>query len=388
MKNTSLYYVIFILLFFGLNCSKKEEYHINGNIKGLESEVVMLATYNGYGDEIVLDSAILDGGSFKMSVEILHPQSAFFLIDTSYMIPFFLEEGEIELKADIHKSRDYMGHAMLAPEILGGVNNSIYQDYLKSYHEITNSTEAKALDSLYRNYISILQTNDIDNLIHLEDKIDELQHSISKKCNALRFEIAMNNPDKVVSSHILLNESLGFTNEAFSLSQMKTVVQKMKPYLGFNEDFIMCNKKIETIENLSIGKIAPEFSLENEVGENIALSDYREKLVLLNFWAYWCGPCIDQFPGYKSLYKKYNDRGFEIINVSEDPDKIPWKRALIEHQLPWSQAIVEKNVAFEISETYNVELLPTNYLIDQEGIILGNNLTLEELEVQLKKLLN
>ncbi|TFG41357.1 MAG: TlpA family protein disulfide reductase [Chromatiales bacterium] len=112
------------------------------------------------------------------------------------------------------------------------------------------------------------------------------------------------------------------------------------------------------------GQLAPDFALKSSTGENLRLSEYRGDVVMLNFWATWCGPCRQEMPLLDELYKRYERVGFNLLGVNIDDDS---RRAM--------QMIEELGVNFpvlfdarkEVSKLYEVEAMPVTVLIDREG---------------------
>jgi cytochrome c biogenesis protein CcmG/thiol:disulfide interchange protein DsbE len=135
------------------------------------------------------------------------------------------------------------------------------------------------------------------------------------------------------------------------------------------------------------GKSAPEFSRSDINGKPLRLSDYRGKIVLLNFWATWCGPCREEMPRFSEWQQSLGPRGLAVIGISMDDDAADVKRFLT--QRPVSYRIAMGDAA--LGETYGGVLgLPTSYLIDRHGKIVaqyqGENV-LPKIELKLKALL-
>jgi peroxiredoxin len=110
--------------------------------------------------------------------------------------------------------------------------------------------------------------------------------------------------------------------------------------------------------------VAPDFTLKSNQGENIRLSDLRGQVVMLNFWASWCGPCRQEMPILDELYKRYNPAGFTLLGVNVDAD-IEAANKLLE-EIPVSFPVVYDTNS-KVSEAYNVDAMPTTIFIDREG---------------------
>lgn len=126
---------------------------------------------------------------------------------------------------------------------------------------------------------------------------------------------------------------------------------------------------------LSSGKPAPNFTQNDLNGNPISLSDLKGKVVLLDFWASWCGPCRKENPNVVNLYKKYKDAGFTVMSVSLDKEANLWKAAIEKDGLIWPNHVSDlKFWQNEVAKLYQVSSIPFTVLIDQNGNIIDTNL--------------
>lgn len=137
----------------------------------------------------------------------------------------------------------------------------------------------------------------------------------------------------------------------------------------------------------AIGQQAYEIKLRDTKGTTQRLSDYKGKVVLIDFWASWCGPCRKANPGLVSLYSKYKDKGFEIFGVSIDDEKKAWKKAIAADGISWRQVHSPGGWDGPVALEWKIEQIPASFLLDQEGKVIAIDPTKEDIENHLKTML-
>jgi thiol-disulfide isomerase/thioredoxin len=142
-----------------------------------------------------------------------------------------------------------------------------------------------------------------------------------------------------------------------------------------------------------VGQMAPEIVLQNPMGKEIALSSLKGQMVLVDFWASWCGPCRKESPYLVDAYKDFRDsrfeggKGFTIFSVSLDMKRDSWKQAIEIDSLIWENQVSDlKGWRNAAAQEYGVRRIPANFLINGEGKIVARNLRGPQLKEQLKKL--
>ncbi|MCY3627592.1 MAG: TlpA disulfide reductase family protein [Gammaproteobacteria bacterium] len=181
-----------------------------------------------------------------------------------------------------------------------------------------------------------------------------------------------------------IKESVPLYDEIATILDKDLVARRVTPARDNIASFI---EKDEIDKSLVPGQVAPNFTLPDLSGVEIALQDVASEndLVLIDFWASWCGPCVAVFPDLKELYSSYHDDGFEIISISLDSTNEIWEEASGEHELPWLDLgdIAEAGEGL-VANSYGVISIPKSFLVDQHGCINHRNLSPEDLETVLK----
>lgn len=157
--------------------------------------------------------------------------------------------------------------------------------------------------------------------------------------------------------------------------------------LGMKESAEGMIARLETMKKLKIGAEAIYFKTTDIAGKEISPTDYRGRVVLLDFWATWCAPCLAEMPNVKKVYSTYHEKGFDIIGVSMDNNRDALDSYLKEQNVTWRQIYDGKGWQAEVGQRYAVSSIPSTFLIDKQGRIRYKNLRGNELEKAVEKLL-
>lgn len=144
-------------------------------------------------------------------------------------------------------------------------------------------------------------------------------------------------------------------------------------------DYEKLSTKIEDMNLSAVGAQFKDFTQATPDGGELSILSVSGEYVLVDFWASWCRPCRATNPALVQLYSEFSDRGFNIVGISLDQDKEKWVAGIAEDGLTWPQVSDLNGWRNEISQYYKIQYIPQNLLLDDNGIIVGKNMTPEEL---------
>jgi peroxiredoxin len=136
-------------------------------------------------------------------------------------------------------------------------------------------------------------------------------------------------------------------------------------------------------KEIKVGDSIYDFSLPNRLNKLISTNDYRNNMLFIDFWASWCKPCRAQFPELLKLNNDFKGKGLVILGVSLDNDLQKWLKAMDKDQPDWENVIDAQALTGEIAKKYGVSAVPKNFLVDEKGVIIAQDISLEELRTSM-----
>lgn len=216
-----------------------------------------------------------------------------------------------------------------------------------------------------------------------QNKLNLLLENVSEteKTNQEKLFIK-ENPRSIISAHILsvYSSTWGKDTTTF-LYNMLSDSLKNTTYGESILDFITLNR------NVKIGDRYVDFSQTDAKNNLVKLSDFHGKIVLLEFWGSWCGPCRESNPELVKIYNEFKNRGFEILGVGAETSRDVWLKAIEKDKLTWTNVTDLKGDKNTVALMYGVSYYPTNFLIDKKGNIIARDLQGDKLRKMLKQIL-
>lgn len=344
-----------------------DSFEVLGTTKGFKdsAKIYIENPETGY-----IDSAYILNNKFKFTGHVDAPTP--FVIRTSFFdgMPEFnmlwIENSKITIEAE--------KGSLKSAQVKGSKVNEQNSVYRKLMQKIGLSQ-----DSLYMALSMAEQES--DSLAF--PKLIQKQHSLMKQQSDLSCQFIKDHPDYLLSVYHLSSLVRSLSKEeskklydCLSADNQKTKYgQQVFQYLKLSKTF-------------KVGDTAENFSSTDLNGKQVSLSDFKGKYVLLEFWGSGCGPCRMENPNLRNTYKTFKEKKFEILGVTVDQNKKDWERAVKDDSMNWTTVSDLKGINGTAATIYSIQAIPTNFLINPEGVIIAMNLRGDNLAKKLGEILN
>lgn len=202
----------------------------------------------------------------------------------------------------------------------------------------------------------------------------------AKNAEQAEFMFIKANPNSIISAYALSYKLKNWSKD--TLSTLYKVFSKNVKQTDFGEKI---NNYISLNRNIKIGDKFVDFSQKDTANKIVKLSDFKNKIVLLEFWGSWCGPCREENPGLVKIHNEFRLKGFDILGVASETDKSLWIKAIKADGLTWTNISDLKGGNNKAAIIYGVTGYPTNFLIDKAGTIIAQDVYGEDLRNWLLK---
>jgi len=367
-----------IVLFLGIAacilaaCHDKNAYTLTGTFTSneLNGKMVYLRQLDSlFRINGAIDSAKIEKGKFVFSgIAKEQPIVQFItIVDSLGSVPFVVEKGKIEMDFDSTLNVTVKGTAM----------NDQYQQFKLAQADLfgkigvaNNKIEdSKKADDLTSGQLQELQQP-------IKQLWEEMETDVY---NFLKPNMA------TLAGQAFFRDNRYYLND----DQQKELISLATPDFKNLKSIQKLEERIEKREATAAGKQFTDVKGFNLGGKEVSLSDYagKGKVVLVDFWASWCGPCRQAIPDVVKIYQKYRNKGFEIVGISLDAKKDDWKKAVNDLNITWPQISNLKGWEEDCAVAYGVDAIPHTLLIDKAGKIIEHNISDEALDFKLQELL-
>jgi len=356
-----------------ISCNKAaDSYTISGNVKGVEDGTTVYLKKQSDMDQVVVDSTVVKNGKFEIKGKADEVEISFITFGKEDMgLPIILENGKINVE---FAKDDYENN-----KATGTKNN----DYFVSFNKEAGVLQKKIMEFQQANQMLIMEAQQNNN----ERVLDSLYGINEKNTDALKnytVSFVEKHPDAFISILILSQMTQGSTIEP---AKSEALFAKMPKEIKDSKHGKELSEILGKLTKVAIGKKAPDFSGPNPEGKTITLKESLGKITIIDFWASWCGPCRIENPNIVKLYKKYHEKGLNIIGVSLDRDADKWKEAIVKDELDWPQISHLQFWQDPIAADYSIKAIPATFILNEKGEIIARDLRGSELEEKIAQLL-
>ncbi|MBR4995574.1 MAG: AhpC/TSA family protein [Alistipes sp.] len=348
MTKTFVTYLLVILAF--CSCSRGVKFDIEGQLADNAASMVYLVVEDT--DIDTLGSAEVGRDNrFRLRGEVAEPMTAFICDDNGNALAMLLtENASVNLR--------YAGEEGYVVE--GGPINDKYNFILRRLSTIARQVEELNPES---------------------ESVEEEYESLVVKYHDVVSTAITDNLDNIIGVELFLSQEA----RGMSAEDMRVRFAQFSPQMRQLRAMRHFEQYISTYEKTETGKPFIDLKLHTMSGSKQLADLCKGKWVLLQFWATWCEPCLDELPMLRSLYAKYAAMGFEICAVSLDRDQDRWRHFVAENEMLWTNAIdIADESQLSAAEEYGLQSIPSSFLISPEGVIVERNIFGEELQHKLE----
>jgi len=353
------------------SCDTTPKYAIKGTVKNLDAKKIYLKEYQGR-KAVVIDSADVKDGIFVIEGTIEKTAlCGLFTTKAERSRPFaslYVENVPFTVNFD---SKDRK-----ATTITGGAAQELNKKFIAIDKKLGEDT--KPLNDKFNAMRNAkLPKEEFEKAVN---KLREEYTVFAEKAKKEKMAIVKANLSSVVSANVF---SSAFRD--MDIKEAKELTNSFTGEAATSKTIKTIKEKIATLEKVAIGQPAPDFTLNTPEGKPLSLSSFKGKVLIVDFWASWCGPCRGENPNVVKMYKKYHKKGLEILSVSLDSKKDAWLKAIKDDGLIWNHVSDLKGWGSFAAKLYGVSGIPHIVLINKEGTIVAKNLRGEELEAKVRE---
>jgi len=367
MRKISIAITLMLCLFSCTN--KNKRIVIKGDIDGLKNDMILV--YGAEKDGDALDTIYAKNGEFVYKAPVDTFTQVTLLFKNMEECVVFADKGDkIKIKGDVS--------SLNLLEVSGGGDlNDEMNGFKESIADISKST-SKLRKELFTSY-TLADQKKYNDLLQSPELIKATKE-IKEKAAAF----IHSHTSSLVSAYLLDKYFVQEENPDYKkIKELESIMSGSIKDSPFMQQII---KHINSAETLKEGKKAPYFYLPNPNKQYFSANNFKDKYLLINFWASWSAPSRQENAKINSIYKRFNKNHFAILGISLDTDKTKWQEAIKKDSLSGEQLCDFNSWSSTVIQQFGIESLPANILIDPRGAIVARNMEEKDLLKKLEEL--
>ena len=355
-----------VVALFALVSCNKSTFNVKVELQNAEGKMVYLNKVVE-GVATAIDTALIQNNVANFVVAVDEPTTHYAVsLNDRYSIRFFSENKDVKITGDA-KDRETLN-----------VTASYAQQLINGYNEESKKFNAQ-INELSEKFKVAYQSGDEATMQQLRDEFAVIE----KNQNNYQRLFITKNSNSFVAPYILYNNRYNYELNDLEDFVNNFNIKKESEYSKLLNDYIA------KLQRVAVGQPYLDFTQETPEGDYLSLSELvgKSKLLLVDFWASWCGPCRGENPNVVAVYKEYHEKGFDVLGVSLDMKKENWIKAIEDDGLIWHNISDLKYWNNAAAQDYAISSIPSNLLIDENGIIIAKDLRGEDLRKKVEEIL-
>ena len=362
-KNMRLFISFLVICCVSCMRSSRYQFSLEGDLEGVKYGKVFLIAP---GDSSkILFSTDLDKGKFEIKGELDEPRQVILKVNRRQTY-FFMDGKKMEIACP---------SGSLSDKYLKG---SQANDWAAMYDKLMQKGYYQEFNSLIGEYKELLDAGDQKKA---DDKMTQALEMEDKRFELTR-EFVSQHPDNIFSAFV------SDVVKGESYEKGKTLYDLLTPTIQNSLYGQLLKQHTDSLAISALGVPCPNFVATDEFGNKISMDSQKGGIMVLDFWASWCGPCRQEMKNLREQYAEFKDQGVRFMSISLDDSVEKWKKACEEEQIPWISVRDDNGWSkSEIRKLFGIQAIPFIVLLDEDGNIVAKNIRRNSLREKILELL-